>query len=71
MVLNSDGIENCSESENPRELFKSLNEHFYRRYSKIDDSDEFWEFMAKPLRQSIRINTLKGELEDVLDLKKA
>ncbi|WP_461865233.1 tRNA (cytosine(49)-C(5))-methyltransferase [Thermococcus sp.] len=48
-----------------RDTVRELNSHFYERYSQIDDSDEFWEFMLKPLRQSIRINTLKAELEYV------
>ncbi len=66
----TDKTEFRKEFENPRELFKNLNEQFYRRYSEVDDSDEFWEYMAKPLRQSVRINTLKGELKDVLNLLK-
>ncbi len=46
-----------------RDRIREVNPQFYERYSRIDDSNEFWEFMLRPLRQSIRINTLKGELE--------
>ncbi|RUM34253.1 MAG: tRNA methyltransferase [Archaeoglobus sp.] len=59
-----------SDIKNSRELFKRINAEFYKRYSRIDDSDEFWDFMAKPLRQSIRVNTIKGEVREVLDLLK-
>jgi len=50
---------------NTRGMVKELNPAFYERYSRIDDSDEFWEFMLRPLKQSIRINSLKAEVEYV------
>ncbi len=55
-------------SELPEEVFRNLNPDFFERYSKVDGSREFWEYMAKPLRLSVRINTLKGKLEKVLEL---
>ncbi len=51
-----------------KELFRSLNPEFYERYSAVDGSDEFWDYMSKPLRQSVRANTLKGELEKIVEL---
>lgn len=42
-----------------RDVFKAL----YERYSALDASDEFWEYLGRPLRQSIRINTLKAPFE--------
>ncbi len=50
-----------------RDRVRELNPAFYERYSGIDDSDEFWEFMLKPLRQTIRVNTLKAPLEVVVE----
>ncbi|WP_456396963.1 tRNA (cytosine(49)-C(5))-methyltransferase [Thermococcus sp.] len=50
-----------------RDRVKETNPAFYERYSGIDDSDEFWEFMLRPLRQSIRVNTLKAPLEVVVE----
>jgi NOL1/NOP2/sun family putative RNA methylase len=44
----------------PADIFKE-NSEFFDRYSRIDSSQEFLEYMAKPLRQSIRVNTLKIE----------
>ncbi len=49
-------------------VFKTINPEFYERYSLIDGSEEFWEYMSKPLRQSIRINTLKGDREEILNV---
>lgn len=46
---------------------RDINEEFFERYIKIDDSREFWEYMAKPLRPSFRVNTLKADVKDVLD----
>ncbi|WP_048148920.1 tRNA (cytosine(49)-C(5))-methyltransferase [Palaeococcus ferrophilus] len=48
-----------------RDEVRDMNRGFYERYSNLDDSDEFWEFTLRPLRQSIRINTLKAPLEIV------
>ncbi len=50
-----------------RQKLAEINPKFVRRYSRIDDSAEFYEYMAKPLRQSIRINTLKADPEEVLE----
>ncbi len=50
-----------------RGLIRRANPAFYERYSKLEDSDEFWEFLIKPLRQSIRVNTLKAPLEVVVE----
>ncbi len=46
--------------------FAEVNRRFVERYEKIDDSDEFWEYMAKPLRPSFRVNTLKASVEEVV-----
>ena len=56
------------EGEQAEEIFRSLNPEFYERYSKVDNSKEFWEYMAKPLRLSVRVNTLKGNLDRVVEL---
>ena len=39
-----------------------MNKAFYERYSELDNSEEFWNLMVAPLKQSIRINTLKAPL---------
>ncbi|NJF24589.1 tRNA (cytosine(49)-C(5))-methyltransferase [Thermococcus sp. Bubb.Bath] len=49
-----------------RDVVKEANPAFYERYSQLEDTDEFWEFIVKPLRQSIRVNTLKAPLEVVV-----
>ncbi len=49
-----------------KEEFRRINPKFVERYERIDDSDEFYEFMAKPLRTSIRVNTLKASVEEVV-----
>ncbi len=45
-----------------------INPEFAERYALIDNSEEFYEYMNKPLRQSIRINTLKGNYDDITNL---
>ncbi len=50
-----------------RDIVREANRRFYERYSKLEDTDEFWEFLIKPLRQSIRINTLKVPFEVVVE----
>ncbi len=50
-----------------RDVVKEANPAFYERYSKLEDSDEFWEFLIRPLRQSIRVNTLKAPLEVIVE----
>ncbi len=47
--------------------FAKINQRFVERYEKIDDSKEFWEYMAKPLRFSFRVNTLKASIDDVIE----
>ncbi len=47
--------------------FERINPKFVERYEKIDDSKEFWEFMARPLRFSFRVNTLKASVKDVVE----
>jgi len=59
-----------TENMKPKEIkeeFRKLNSRFIERYEKIDDSDEFYKYMAKPLRPSIRVNTLKARVEDVVE----
>jgi len=43
-----------------RQRFAEINPKFVKRYAKIDDTDEFYIYSAKPLRPSIRVNTLKA-----------
>ncbi|WP_297065509.1 tRNA (cytosine(49)-C(5))-methyltransferase [Thermococcus sp.] len=50
-----------------RGLIRRANPAFYERYSKLEDTDEFWEFLIKPLRQSVRVNTLKAPLDVVVE----
>ncbi|NJE76032.1 tRNA (cytosine(49)-C(5))-methyltransferase [Thermococcus sp. ES12] len=50
-----------------RDRIREANPEFYERYSKLEDTDEFWEFIVRPLRQSIRVNTLKAPLEVVVE----
>ncbi|WP_456367088.1 tRNA (cytosine(49)-C(5))-methyltransferase [Thermococcus sp.] len=50
-----------------RDRIREVNPAFYERYSKLQDTDEFWEFLIKPLRQSIRVNTLKAPLNVVVE----
>ncbi|NJE47266.1 NOL1/NOP2/sun family putative RNA methylase [Thermococcus sp. GR7] len=50
-----------------RDEIREANQEFYERYSQIEDTDEFWEFIVKPLRQSIRVNTLKAPLKVVVE----
>ncbi len=47
--------------------FAEINRKFVEKYEKIDDSDEFYEFMSKPLRQSFRVNTLKCDVKTVIE----
>jgi len=46
--------------------FHEVNPEFAERYALIDDSKEFYEHMNKPLRQSIRVNTIKGNYDDIV-----
>ncbi len=48
-------------------MLKEINPALFERLSKIDSSEHFFEFLEKPLRKSLRINTLKADLEFVLE----
>ncbi|RLF90873.1 tRNA methyltransferase [Thermococci archaeon] len=50
---------------NYREEFQKINRKLVERYSKLDDTEDFWAYLYKPLRPSIRINTLKGNLNEI------
>ncbi|HID42882.1 MAG TPA: NOL1/NOP2/sun family putative RNA methylase [Archaeoglobaceae archaeon] len=43
-----------------------FNKEFRRRLKKIDSSKEFFDYLKKPLKKSIRINTLKADATEVL-----
>ena len=48
--------------------FQTVKKNIIERYSNIvDNPDKFTKFVNEPLKQSFRINTLKGEKEEVLD----
>ena len=48
--------------------FQTVKENIIERYSNIvDKPDKFAKFVNEPLKQSFRINTLKGEKEEVLN----
>ena len=69
-MTEAEKVANVSEElsvEEIREAFKAANPKFYERYVQIDDSDEFFKFMHKPIRNSIRVNTLKAELDEVVE----
>jgi len=44
-----------------------VNKDFVEKYMEIDDSYEFYAFMMRPLRQSFRVNTLKVDVEVVVE----
>ncbi|ANF23406.1 tRNA (cytosine(49)-C(5))-methyltransferase [Thermococcus piezophilus] len=52
---------------NARDEVRHANPEFYERYSQIEDTDEFWEFIVRPLRQSIRVNTLKAPFDYIVE----
>ncbi len=56
-----------AEVMNGRELIASLNPRLYERLKLIDDSDEFFEYLAKPVKPSVRVNTLKASVEVVVE----
>lgn len=47
-------------------MLRELNPALFERLKKIDNSQEFFEFFDKPLRKSVRINTLKATKDFVL-----
>jgi NOL1/NOP2/sun family putative RNA methylase len=49
--------------EEIKEQIKAINRELYERMIKIDPSDAFFRYMVKPLRNSIRVNTLKGKID--------
>lgn len=51
-----------------KEELAKINRKLVERYSKLDDSEDFWAYLYKPLRPSIRINTLKGKLNEIKKL---
>ncbi|MCS7129809.1 MAG: NOL1/NOP2/sun family putative RNA methylase [Archaeoglobaceae archaeon] len=48
-------------------MIKNLNPALFERLLKIDPSPNFLEFLEKPLRKSVRINTLKANLDFVVN----
>lgn len=48
-------------------MLKEINPELFERLKKIDDSHEFFKFLEKPLRKSVRINTLKASVEVVVE----
>lgn len=44
-------------------MLKEINPELYERLKLIDGSEEIFEFFERPLRKSIRINTLKARLD--------
>ncbi len=47
-------------------MIKELNPALFERLSKIDGSREFFDYLEKPFRKSVRINTLKADLDYVV-----
>ncbi len=48
--------------------FQTVKQNIIERYSNIvDNSPKFAKFVNEPLKQSFRVNTLKGEKEEVLE----
>ncbi|MCS7144131.1 MAG: NOL1/NOP2/sun family putative RNA methylase [Archaeoglobaceae archaeon] len=48
-------------------MLKEINPELFERLLKIDRSRELFVFLEKPLRKSVRINTLKADLDFVLN----
>lgn len=48
-------------------MLKEINPELFERLRKIDGSKELFEFLEKPLRKSVRINTLKASVESVVE----
>ena len=53
--------------EDADRIFREKNPSFYNRYIQIDGSREFFDALARPLRTSIRINTLKADLDEIVE----
>ncbi|MEM3761941.1 MAG: NOL1/NOP2/sun family putative RNA methylase [Archaeoglobaceae archaeon] len=48
-------------------MLREINPELFERLRKIDGSREFFESLDKPLRKSVRINTLKASVEIVVE----
>ncbi len=59
-------IDESLDVEKIRQEIRSINPSLYERLVKIDNSDEFFKYMAKPIRRSIRVNTLKADIDYVV-----
>ncbi len=53
-----------------KEEFRRINREFVEKYELIDNSDEFYYYMSKPLRKSFRVNLLKSDVETVVSMLK-
>jgi NOL1/NOP2/sun family putative RNA methylase len=47
-------------------MLKEINPELYERLKLIDPSEEIFDFLERPLRKSVRINTLKARTEYVI-----
>lgn len=56
-----------AEVEEIKEAFRKINPELYERLLKIDGSDDFFRYMVRPLRVSVRANTLKAEVEKITE----
>ncbi len=56
-------VYNNIKEKDAKEFLRKINSDFVNHYQKIDDSKEFYEYLNKPIKTSIRINTLKIDLE--------
>jgi len=50
-----------------KEMFREINRKFVEKYENIDGSDEFYQYMSKPLRKSFRVNLLKTDVKTVIE----
>lgn len=48
-------------------MLKEINPELYERLLKIDGSKDFFEFLERPLKKSLRINTLKADVDFVIN----
>jgi NOL1/NOP2/sun family putative RNA methylase len=55
------------EAEEIRRTLRQINPDLYERLVKIDDSDDFFTYTVRPLRNSVRVNTIKAEVEYVVE----
>ncbi|MEM4473197.1 MAG: NOL1/NOP2/sun family putative RNA methylase [Archaeoglobaceae archaeon] len=47
-------------------MLRNINPELYERLKKIDRSEEIFQYFDKPLRKSVRINTLKASIDSVI-----